>query len=36
MYLREVGWKGMDWLHLVQDRYHWQALVNKVMNLWVP
>jgi len=36
MYLREVGWEGMGWIYLVQDRYHWQALVNKVMNLWVP
>jgi hypothetical protein len=20
MDLREIGWKGMDWMHLVQDR----------------
>jgi hypothetical protein len=24
----------MDWIHLAQD--HWQALLNMVMNLWVP
>jgi hypothetical protein len=28
MDLREMGWEGMDWIHLVQDRNQWQALVN--------
>jgi hypothetical protein len=27
---------GMDWTDLAQDRDRWQALVNVVMNLWVP
>jgi hypothetical protein len=27
------GWVGMDWIHLVQDRDQWQALVNMVINL---
>jgi len=27
---------GADWIHLVQDRGQWWALVNMVMNLWVP
>jgi hypothetical protein len=27
---------GMDWIDLAQDRDRWQALVNAVMNLWVP
>jgi hypothetical protein len=35
MDLREVGWWGMDWIDLVQDRDRWQALVNTVMNLRV-
>jgi hypothetical protein len=35
MELREIRWKGMDWMHLAQDRDQWQALVNTVMNLWV-
>jgi len=34
--LQEVGWRGMDWIDLVQDRSRWQALVNAVMNLRVP
>jgi hypothetical protein len=34
--LREIGWDCMDWINLAQDRDQWRALVNKVMNLWVP
>jgi hypothetical protein len=33
--LREVGWDGMDWIDLAQDRGQWRALVNTVMNLRV-
>jgi hypothetical protein len=36
MDLREIGWDGMDWTHLFQDRYQWQALVNTIMKLQVP
>jgi hypothetical protein len=32
----EIGWDGMDWIDLAQDRDQWRALVNKVMNLRVP
>jgi hypothetical protein len=28
MDLREIGWDGMDWIDLAQDRDHWLALVN--------
>jgi hypothetical protein len=34
--LREIGWDGMDWTHLAEDRGQWRALVNTVMNLRVP
>jgi hypothetical protein len=33
---REIGWDGMDWIDLAQDRNQWRALVNMVMNLQVP
>jgi hypothetical protein len=36
MVLKAVGWGGMDWIELVQDRYSWQARVNVEMNLRVP
>jgi hypothetical protein len=35
MDLREIGWGGMDWIDLTQDRDQWKALVNTLMNLWV-
>jgi hypothetical protein len=34
--LREIGWGVMDWIDLAQDRDQWRALVNMVINLWVP
>jgi hypothetical protein len=34
--LREIGWDGMDWIDLAQDRNQWRDLVNTVMNLRVP
>jgi hypothetical protein len=34
--LREIGWDGMDWIDLAQDRGKWRALVNALMNLQVP
>jgi hypothetical protein len=36
MDLREIGWDGVDWVDLSQDRDHWRALVNTVVNLGVP
>jgi hypothetical protein len=36
MDLREIGWDGMDWIDLDQDRDQWRALLNTVMNLRVP
>jgi hypothetical protein len=36
MDLRDIGWKGVEWIHLAQDMDRWRALVNAVMNLPVP
>jgi hypothetical protein len=33
MDLREIGWGGLNWIDLAQDRDQWRALVNTVMNL---
>jgi hypothetical protein len=33
---REIGWEGVDWMHLAQDMDQWQALMNMIMNLQVP
>jgi len=36
MDIHEVGCRGMDWIKLAQDRDRCWALVNVVMNHWVP
>jgi hypothetical protein len=36
MDFKEIGWGGMDWIDLAQDRDLWRALVYTVMNLQVP
>jgi hypothetical protein len=32
MDLGEIGWDGVHWIDLAQDRDKWRAFVN----LWVP
>jgi hypothetical protein len=36
MDLGELGWSGMDWILVAQDKNMWRALVNTIMNLQVP
>jgi hypothetical protein len=36
MDLRRIGVNGVNWIQLAQDRVHWWAFVNMVMNLQVP
>jgi hypothetical protein len=35
MDLGEIGWDGVDWIYMVQDRDQWRALVNTAMKLRV-
>jgi hypothetical protein len=30
--LGEIGWDCMDWIDLAQDRDHWRAPLNTVVN----
>jgi hypothetical protein len=36
MDLRDIGWDGMDWIDLAQNRDQWRTLVNTVMDVRVP
>jgi hypothetical protein len=36
MELIEMGWGGVVWIYLAQDRDQWRALANTAMNLRVP
>ena len=36
MDLQEVGFGGVDWIELAQDRDMYRALVSVVMNLTIP
>jgi len=28
--------RGVDWIELAHDRNRWRAVVNTVMNIWLP
>jgi hypothetical protein len=36
MDLREMGWEGVDWIRVGEDRNQLRAVVSTVMNLGVP
>jgi hypothetical protein len=36
MNLKEIGYEGVDWIQLTEDSVQSWALVNTIMNLWVP
>jgi hypothetical protein len=31
-----MGWGGIEWIDMGQDRYRWRALVNTIMNFRAP
>jgi hypothetical protein len=33
MYLKEIRWMGVEWIHVAQDRDQWRDLVNAAMNV---
>jgi hypothetical protein len=35
-WISEMEWSDVDWIGLAQDKDRWRAVVNSVMNLWVP
>jgi len=34
--IEDVGWGGMKWIGLAQDKDSWRAIVNVVIKLRVP
>jgi hypothetical protein len=34
--LKEIRYEGVDWINLALDKYQCPALVNTVINFWVP
>jgi hypothetical protein len=36
MDLDEIRLGNMDWVHLGEDRGHWNVLVNAVINFGIP
>ena len=36
MDVKEIKLEGGRWINVAEDRDSWQAVVNTVMNCWVP
>jgi len=34
MDFKKLGWQGVDWMNVAQDRGKLRAFVNTVMNIW--
>jgi hypothetical protein len=34
--VREIGWDGVDWIDMAEDRDEWRALLNMVLKFWFP
>jgi hypothetical protein len=34
--LKEIGFENVDWIFMTQDIVQWHAVMNIVMNVWVP
>ena len=34
--LKEIGWEGVDWIHLAQERDNWRDVDYRVTILAVP
>jgi hypothetical protein len=32
----DLGWEGMDWIDLAQDKDRWWTVINVAINFWVP
>jgi hypothetical protein len=33
MSLRAIGWDGVDWMEMAEDRDQWRAIVNTVLKI---
>jgi hypothetical protein len=36
MDLKEIDCEEVDWIQLAEDRVQWEAVLNMVINFWVP
>jgi hypothetical protein len=34
--LKDIGWEGVDWIHLALGRDRWRAVVIMLMNFRIP
>jgi hypothetical protein len=35
-YLKEIGYKDVDWVHMANDRVQWMVFVNMITNPQFP